>query len=244
MIQKLLSLTIGLCLTLALIASARAADSAELTRTFDAYNVASKAGNVDRILSFYPAEYRKEVRKDIAKKENRKAFVLYSRAQVPEAYEVQHIAWSKNRQKATLYLLSRFSAMPEINRPGIRMEEAVVFVKEKGTWKIDSTTLLVDPDAVKRPQDLTFSRDDVNREIEANIRGRIVRTEFMKDHTLVILRVMDEEHAVFLPPQETLIEAKVLLDDFKPWTIHEFWGNPHKSDKLKFFANGGIRVED
>jgi len=163
---------------------------------------------------------------------------------VPESYEVQHIAWSKRGERATLYLLSKFSAMPEINRPTVRMEEAVYFIRERGAWKIESTMLLVDPDTIKRPQDLTFNREDVDRERDADISGRIVRTEFMKDHTLVIVRVRDEEHAVFLPPAEALLEAGVPLDELKPWSLYEFWGSPHKSDRLKFFGNGGRKVDD
>jgi hypothetical protein len=30
----------------------------------------------------------------------------------------------------------------------------------------------------------------------------------------------------------------------KPWKLREFDGNPHKSDDLKFFANGGKAIEE
>ena len=243
-IQKLLFLSIGLFLIVSAAEAASTRDGAELTRTFDAYNSASRAGKVDKILSFYPAEYRRDVRRDIAIQENRRAFLLYSRTQVPEAYEVQHMAWSRDGRRAKLYLLSRFSAMPEINRTTVRMEQAVSFVREKGIGKIESTTLIVDPETIKRPQDMLFNRDDVDRERDADISGRIVRTEFMKDHTLVIVRVRDEEHAVFLPPAEALLEAGVPLDELKPWSLYEFWGSPHKSDRLKFFGNGGRKIDD
>jgi hypothetical protein len=76
------------------------------------------------------------------------------------------------------------------------------------------------------------------------IAGRIVKTEFKPDSTLVLLRVLDEENAVFLPKKEVLEKAGVPLSDLEPWKRQEFEGHPHQSDKLKFFATGGKLLED
>lgn len=243
-LQELFSLVIGLFVSVLVVDTAIAQDIAELNRTYDAFNAAAKAGDVDKILSMYTAKQRKEILRGISKKEGRGFFIMMKRAEVPESYEVQHTAWDRNGKSGTLYLVAQLPAMPEIERQRMRMEIMVNFIKEKGKWKIDLITPLVDLDNIKRPKDLTFNPDDADTEKFSYINGRIVKTEFKEGYTLVILRVMDEEHAVFLPAKEVLLKAGVLPDDLNPWNMHEFGGHPHKSDNLKFFAKEGKRIEN
>jgi len=223
---------------------ASAQDAAELGRVFDAYNVGAKAGDVDKMLSLRTAERQKEIREQIAKKEDRNYFLLLGRAQIPESYQLEHVSWTKSRQSATLYLLGQFAAMPEIERPRLRMEEMISFKKENGAWKIDSALPLGDPDKVKRPKDLTRDPKDANLNATGEIAGRIVKTEFKPGYTLVLLRVMDEENAVFLPAKEVLEKAGVPLKELEQWNLHQFKGHPHKTDKLKFFATSGKPLEE
>lgn len=244
MSRQSVSIVIGLLASVVIAVVAYAQDAAELTRTFDAYNAAAKAGNVEKMLSLFTAKQRKDIRKEIVKKEERDYFLLIWQAQIPESYEVQHVTWAKNRQGATLYLLVQLPAMPVLERPRMRMEEAIFFKKENSKWKIDSILPIGDPDNIKRPKDLTYDPDDANLESRGAISGRIIKTEFKPDYTLVILRVMDEECAIFLPAKEVLEKAGVPLDEFSPWNIHEFQGYPHKSDKLKFFATEGRLIEE
>lgn len=237
----LFSIVFLACLVVA--GAAKAQEAADLTRIFDAYNVAAKAGDVKKMLSMRTAEQHKEISKEIVKKKEREYFLLIGRAQVPESYEVQHVSRVDNGQGANLYLLVQFPAMREIDRPRTRMEEMVSFKKEKDEWKIDSAMPLGDPDKVKRPKDLTYDPKEANTDVSGKIGGRIVKTEFFPTYTLVILRVMDEEDAVFLPAKEELQRAGMPLEDLDPWKIHEFSGYPHRSDKQKFFATGGKLIE-
>ena len=55
--------------------------------------------------------------------------VLLARAQIPESYEVEHVAKGRDGQSATLYVLGQFPAMREIERPRTRMEEMISLVK-------------------------------------------------------------------------------------------------------------------
>ena len=92
-------LVIGLLLSVALINPAGAQDAAELGRIFDAYNVAAKAGDVDKMLALRTAEQQKEIRGQIGKKEDRNYFLLLGRAQIPESYQIEHVSWAKSGQK-------------------------------------------------------------------------------------------------------------------------------------------------
>jgi hypothetical protein len=243
MLAKLGSLLIGLLLSVVIINVAGAQDAADLGRIFDAYNAAAKAGDVEKMLSLRTAESQKEIRAQIVKKEDRNMFLLLGRAQIPESYQLEHVSWAKDGKRATLYVLGQFAAMAEVQRPRMRQEESISFKKENG-WKIELTRPLGDPDKVKRPKDLTRDSQNANLNATGNIAGRIVKTEYKPDYTLVILRVMDEDNAVFLPAKEVLVKAGVPLTDLEPWKLQEFSGHPHKTDKLKFFATSGNPMKE
>jgi hypothetical protein len=244
MLPRLGFLLIGLVLSLVVINVAGAQDASELGRIFDAYNAAAKAGDVDKMLSLRTAEQQKEIRGQITKKEDRDVFVLLARAQIPESYRTEHVSWAKSGKSATLYLLGQFAAMPKIQRPRMRMEESLSFKKEDGQWKFDLARPLGEPDKIKRPKDLTRDPKDANLNASGSIGGRIVKTEFKPDYTLVLLRVMDEENAVFLPAKAVLEKAGVPLSELVPWQLYEFKGHPHKTDKLKFFATSGHPIKE
>ena len=244
MLQRLVFLTAWLFLFGGMFNLGEAQTSGELTHVFDAYNAAAKTGHLDKMLSLCTAERQKEIRARTKQKEERDSFLLMARAQVPESYQVQHVASKKNAQAATLYLLGQFPAMSEVKGERMRMEEAISFKKEKGVWKISSAVPLGDPDTVKHPKDLTCDPEEANLDVSIEIEGRIVKTDFNADYTLVLLRVKDEEYAVFLPDKEVLQKAGMQLDELDPWKMHEFIGHPHKTDKLKFFATGRRLIEE
>jgi hypothetical protein len=131
-----------------------AQDAAELTRAFDEHNSAAKAGELKKMLSLRTIEQQKDINREIVKRQDRHYFLLLARAQIPESYEVEHVAKGRDGQSATLYLLGQFPAMREIERPRTRMEEMISFKKEEGKWEIDSALPLGDPDKVKTPRGL------------------------------------------------------------------------------------------
>ena len=63
--------------------------------------------------------------------------------------------------------------------------------------------------------------------------GVIRRVVFSADHTLLIVRLLDEEHCLFLPPKPELTEAGLNTDFLKPWNTVETEVSPHKTEKLK-----------
>lgn len=242
--QGMASCALGLLLVAAVATRAGAQDVTELTRTLDNWHAAAKAGDVDKWLSARTADVRKEMPPEMTQAQHRKQAALFARMQAADSYEVQHVDWSKDGRSATLFILAQFSAMPEAERPAGRMEESIAFKKESNNWKIDVVRPLADPDKIKRPADLTYDPENANQDSQGNIGGRIVSVEFKPKYTLVMLRVMDEENAVFLPPKEVLEKSGETAETLAPWKLHEFDGHPHKNDPLKFFATGGKSIEE
>ena len=242
MTSRLAFCSVALVACLIVSSPVRAQNGSDFTRVFDAYNAAAKAGDVEKMLSLRTKEQQASIKQEIKGKENRQYFVMIARAQVPESYAVQHVAPTAKGLGATIYLLGQFAAMSE--RPRCRFEVSVSFKKENGEWRMDSVLPLGDPDKIKRPKDLKFDFGEADTNRSGSIGGRIVKTEYFPDHTLVMLRVMDEDNAVFLPKKEVLLKSGMSLKELEPWNIHEFTGYPHKTDKLKFFATGGKLVDE
>ncbi len=231
-----------------LLSPASAADAGEvkdLCAVYEAYNAAVQTGNVEKMLSFRTAETEKDLRGELGKKEDREYFVLIAKAQVPETYDVQHVSWTGDGNGAELHALWHLPPMKEIKRFRKALVEVnIPFRKERGAWKIGTIYPLGDPAQIKRPKDLRYRAADADTGVtSASVAGRIVKLEFKPDHTLVLVRVMGEEVAVFLPPKKTLDDAGVSFDDLAPWKMREFTGYPHKSDTRKFFATGDSPID-
>src|ERR1035437_5880749 len=213
--------------------------STELKNTFDKYNDAMKGGDFNKILSYCSSDLQKEILGQVKTKQDKDDFIKNGQIQIPESYEIQHIASEKDSQKASANSIMQFSALQEVGRERSRIECEIHYKKEGDQWKLESIWFLTDPDKINRPKDYTYNPVDAELEKDGNIGGRIVRTDFMPDYTMVILRVLDEENAVFLPPKDDLIKYGISVNDLTPWNIYEFTGHPHKTDKLKFFAISG-----
>lgn len=206
---------------------------------YDLYNRAIKEGKIEKIISFYTTEVQKEIASQVTSQDEREQFLSNGKIQIPESYQILHMESGKDSLSVILHTILQFSAMKEINRERCRIECDIQFKKENEQWKLESLLFLSDPDKIVRPADLTYKPEDADLEKDGNIGGRIVRTEFNAGYTLVIIRVMDEENAVFLKGKEELLKIGVSLKELEPWNIYEFSGHPHKTDKLKFFATSG-----
>jgi len=217
---------------------------AELKNVYDNYNSAIKERDFNKVLSYCTSDLQKEILSQVKTKTEQDDLMINGLMQIPESYEIQHIASQEDSTKVTVNTIMQFSAMKEIERERSRIECEIHFKKEKDQWKLESVWFLTDPDKINRPKDYTYNQGDAELEKDGNIGGRIVRTDFMPNYTVVVLRVLDEEDAVFLPPKEDLIKFGVSVNDLIPWKIYEFTGHPSKTDKLKFFAVTGKPVSN
>lgn len=216
------------------------AEQAEFLRIFDAYNAAALRGDVDGMLSWRSAAMAEEIRGELAKDPEARAFLLgMSRGQAPEARQIEHIYWSEDGDSAEVHWLWTLPPMPEMEREqAAQIESMTRFVREEGAWKLGDILLMYEVSRIKRPTDLGYDEADIDEEMEGSLGGRITRLEFKEDHTLVLVRVMDEEVAVFLPARKVLEDAGVDFAAYAPWSLREFRGFRHRSDPLRFFATG------
>jgi ketosteroid isomerase-like protein len=213
-----------------------------LKEKYDSYIASVKEGDIDKIISFYTSDVQKEIMSQIKGKEERAQFLLSGKAQIPESYEILHMESGADSQSITLNTVMQFSALKEIGRERSRIESEIHFKKESGEWKLESVFFLNDPDKIIHPADLTYNPDDADLDKEGNVGGRIVSIDFKSGYTIVIIRVLDEEDAVFLPKEEELSKDGYSRKELVPWNVYEFYGHPHKTDKLKFFATSGNPV--
>jgi len=206
---------------------------------YDSFNKAVQEGVFEKIISFYTTDVQKEITSQVKSKKERKQFLAMGKLQIPESYEILHMEAGKDSDSYVLNTIMQFSASKEIKRERSRAECEIHYKKENNKWKLESIWFLSDPDKIVRPHDFTYNPDDADIDKEGDIGGRIVRTEFNPGYTLVIIRVLDEENAVFFKSKEDLLKEGISLKELEPWKVYEFSGHPHKTDKLKFFATSG-----
>jgi len=218
----------------------RAAHQAEFLQVFDAYSERAQRGDVDGMLAARTAAMADEIRAELAKDPEARAFLIgMSRAQVPSARQIEHVYWSDDGESADVHWLWTLPPMAEVEREhATEIESMTRFVREEGAWKIGDVLLMYEVSRINRPTDLGYHEGDADDETEGTVGGRITRLEFKDDHTLVLVRVMDDEIAVFLPPRKVLEDAGVDFEAYAPWSLREFRGFPHRSDRLRFFATG------
>ena len=216
------------------------AREAPLIALFENYNRAAGRADIEGMLALRTAAIVAEVRSAFAEDPGaRDFFVEMGKAQVPERSELEHIDWSEDGESAEVYWLWTLAPMPEVQRERrIVVEGISSFKREDATWKLGDLTMLMDVALIKRPTDLSFDYEDADTEFSASVGGRITRFEFKDNHTLVMIRTVDEEIAVFLPPRKVLEDAGVDFAEYAPWKRRQFDGYRHRDDGLRFFATG------
>jgi hypothetical protein len=219
-------------------------NDSSLREIYNSYNKAILEGSFDKIISFLTSDVQKDINTQVKTKKEKKQFLYSAKIQVPESYEILHSGSDKDSMSVTLHTIMQFAPLKEIQRERSRIECDIIFKNENSNWKLGSLLFLSDPDKIVHPSDLTYNPEDADLDKEGDIGGRIVKTEFNPGYTLVIIRVLDEENAVFLKSKSELLKDGVSLKELEPWNIYEFTGHPHKSDKLKFFATGGKPVSN
>ena len=234
---------ISFCLLAALALPAAAQDSLqrELADLLQRYFTAMNAGNVKEALELRTATSRAEIEKELANSKERAANLAMMRAMTPEQFEAQH--FERAASEAALYVIATKTFSPEIakaqGRKSARVEAIAQFRKEGESWRLDNLMLTGDPDKVKRSPDETYEPQSAfNMDRRTSISGRVVRTRFEADHSVVIVRVLDEEIVALLPSRKELEGYKFDFDDILPWRTVNVQGHLHKQNPLKLFAIG------
>jgi len=211
-------------------------ENTQLKEIYDSYISAVKNNDFNKIFILFTSEVKKEISLHSKSKKGKSEFIKMSRYQIPESYEILLLEPGSDGKSATLHTISQLSELKEIKRERSRIECDIKYKLENGDWKIETFWFLSDPDKIIHPADYSYNPKDADDQKDGNIGGRIVKTEFHPDHTIVLIRVLDEENIVFLPSREELIKNGYSINELEPWNIIEVSGNPHKTDKLRFFG--------
>lgn len=213
----------------------------QLLAIYDDYNRAIAAGRIDEALALRSEEARRRFRREVTNAKERREFLELSRLMVPDGLEARHATLAKDGERASILAIARKQVPPGVTSPHapppgtvMRVELTLDFVKEGGAWKYDRQTFGMDPDAITPCRDERFepiTAYDEGRSL--SLGGPIVRVAFHPDHTLVVLRVLDEETCAFLPPRDRLVAHGFDPERLAAHAILSGEGHPHKSDPRK-----------
>lgn len=225
----------------------------QLLDIYDAYNKALLAGKVADAMKLRSAAIRAEAQKEMPTEAARQRFLAMARTMVPDSLQVVHATTSAAESKASIITIAT-KTMPKNMKPSpggpapgstLHAEVILSFVKEGAAWKLDDQTFGMDPSTIKACRDEKFepaSAYDAGRTV--SLGGPIVRVDFQSDHTLVVVRVTDEEDCAFLPDnKEGLLKKGLAPDKLVPYAIVEIEGSPHKTDKQKVLVDN-LTVRD
>jgi hypothetical protein len=204
----------------------------DFTRIYDKYVAAVRKGSFGEVSALFSQEMKKE----LDSKEDQERFMTFAKFMAPASYEPQFLTLLDGGQKAELQVVATLNVPEDIQKernlpPTQRLELTLNFVKEGGQWKWDMPTIHGDPDKRARPKDLKMgSRSEYKEGSNMEMGGQILRLEKQASGTVYVIRVLDEEIAVFIP-------AAIVSGEFVPGSVLQVHGAENKSDKLKFWAD-------
>jgi len=203
----------------------------DFTRIYDSYLAAVKSGSYSQVSAFLSTEVRDQIETPALQAE----YMEMMKQMAPMRYETEFVNVSKDGQTADVTLVVTVAVPEQVQKeqklpPTQRGEMILKFVKEAGQWKMGPPLLMGDPDKRARPRDLNMgSRADYAERSNTELGGTILKTEKQGAGTVFLLRLPDQEIAVFVP------SAKV-SDAFVPGSILVVHGAENKTDKLKVWA--------
>jgi hypothetical protein len=240
MVQTVWSAALMLLITTIAVSAAEldVALQTALLKLYNAYNAAVKKGDMKTALGYRDRKTRLEIEQVLKNPQAKPSLLTDLRLTVPEQYEVEHAWLDNDRQQAYIKAIATFIAPPPMRgKEGIpadgrvRQELSLEFRREGGAWKYVTLIFGANPDAITRCTDETFEgREAYDQDKNVSMGGVIRRVVFNVDHTLLIVRLLDEEHCLFLPPKQELTAAGLNTDVLKRWNTVETEVAPQKSD--------------
>lgn len=203
----------------------------DFTKIYDSYLAGVKAGSYSQVSPYLS----KEIRDEVPTPDAQARYMEMVKQMAPIRYETEFVNLSKDGQSADVTIIATIAVPEEIQKqeklpPTQRVEMVLKFVKEAGQWKMGPPLLLADPDKRERPKDLNMGvRADYAQGANTEVGGVILRSEKQAAGTVYVLRLSDQEIAVFVP------SAKV-SSAFVPGSILVIHGGENKNDKLKVWA--------
>lgn len=229
-------------------AQAAAADPAQrdaALAVYQAFNKAVLAGKLNDALALRTTAMRARIAADAKTRAQQRQVLEMLRSVIPETLEVVHAAQSRDGSRMTLHTVFGTTVPPGPQRQGmpkpgtkLQAELTLEFLREGGAWKYDNQTFGMDPAQVKPCTSTGFPGMAAFEEREnLTIGGQIRRVIFGPDHTLVVIRMLDEENCIYLPTKARLDELGFKTDLLAPWSIIEIGAWPHRTDKQSVWAD-------
>ncbi len=203
----------------------------DFTKIYDSYLAAVKGGSYSQASPLLSKEVHDQLPTPAVQAE----YMEMVKQMVPTHYEVESVNVAKDGQTADVNLIVTITVPEEIQKqeklpPTQRAEEVLKFVKEGGQWKMGPPLLMGDPDKRARPKDLNMgSRDDYAEGNNTEVGGVVLKADKQAAGTVYVLRLSDQEIAVFVP-------AAKVSPEFVPGRILVVHGAENKNDKLKVWA--------
>jgi hypothetical protein len=214
-------------------------------KIYDGYIAGLKAKDFQAIVKLRTADQQKELTEGVPAERVAayQAGLFEQSLQVmPVAYEVRFVKLSKDGNSASMVLVGMVPVPAEAQKeanlpPEQQIRLTVAFAKEAGVWKMGEMRFGSEPDENARPKDLRMGqRGDYSAQANTDIGGEIQRIEKQAAGTVYVIRVVDEEDAVFVP-------AAHVSADFVPGAIVSFHAAKHGKDSLKYWAESAALIE-
>lgn len=213
----------------------------ELLRPYDRYNKDITAGKLSDALALRTAEVQMRAKKEMKWAKQQRDMLEMAKAMMPDSLQVQHATINRAGDKAQIITIAA-KTMPKGRQiPGGPAPGSIVhsgltleFAKQGETWKFDNQTFGPGPGQITACKDYSNEPEaayDVDKNVSMG--GPIIRVDFRPDHTLIVVRVVDEENCVFLPNREELTKHGLKTELLVPYAIVEIEGSPHRTDRQK-----------
>lgn len=208
----------------------------ELMALFERYNKAVLAGKLGDAMALRSAQvlslFRAESKKDQA------GLLNSAQMMAPDKVEPQRGTLSDDGKSASIVTLASKTATAAIARAGgpkagtvKHIELTLTFRREGQAWKLDDLLFGMDPADIKACKDeATEPQSAYDDDKNITYGGPIRRVEFRPDHTLVVIRVVDEEACLIMPSREKLVEHGFRVESLAPDAMIEVEAWPHRTD--------------
>ncbi|MGD0346956.1 MAG: hypothetical protein ABSA85_09375 [Terracidiphilus sp.] len=214
-------------------------------KIYDAYIAGVKAKDFQAMVKLRTADQRKELTEGVPAGRlaaYHAALFEQSLQVMPVSYEVRFVRLSKDGNHARMVIVGMVPVPVEAQKeanlpPAQKVRVTVAFAKEAGVWKMGELSFGSEAEDSARPKDLNMGqRGDYSEQANTDIGGEIQRIEKQAAGTVYVIRVVDEEDAVFVP-------AAHASPDFVVGAIVSFRAAKHANDTLKYWAESAELVE-
>jgi hypothetical protein len=211
----------------------------DFTKIYDSYLAAVKAGSYSQASPLLSKEVRDQLPTPAAQAE----YMEMVKLMVPIHYETESVNVAKDGQSADVSVIITIAVPEQFQKeqklpPTQRAEEVLKFVREAGQWRMGPPLWRADPDKRARPKDLNMgSRADYAEGNNTEVGGAILKLDKQAAGTVFVLRLSDQEIAVFVP-------AAKVSPEFVPGAILVAHGAENKNDKLKVWAEDAALYQE